>query len=228
MRLIALLSWYDERTDWLAELVASMARAGVDHVVAVDGAYALYPQAGGTSGSQQAQVVTACAVGAGMGVTIHVPQGPWIGNEVEKRSALFSLGGVIAEPGTDWFWVCDADEVIAQAAGVREQLERSDLAVAEVLVEEHVAQGAYEWNRAVIRKLFRAHPAGIRVEHHHARYVNGDGDVLEDRGHPLGQVEAKSLWDVKIHHRPGDREEYRTAKRLSYYETRRNLAIEVG
>jgi hypothetical protein len=44
MRLIALLSFYDEPAEALAECVQSLARAGCDHVVAVDGAYALYPE----------------------------------------------------------------------------------------------------------------------------------------------------------------------------------------
>lgn len=227
MRLIALLSWFDERADWLAELVASMARAGVDHVVAVDGAYAMYPQARGNSDTEQAQAVTATALGAGMGVTVHVPQHSWVGNEVEKRSFLFAAGHLAAEPGVDWLWVCDADEVITQAAGVRDALEATSLDVAEVLLEEHVAQGEFEWNRAPIRKLFRAHPAGITVEGHHARYVDGDGGVLWDASRPV-HVDAESLWDVRVLHRPAAREAYRTAKRHAYYERRRDFALETS
>lgn len=226
MRLIALLSWYDERTDWLAELVASMAAAGVDHVVAVDGAYALYPQAAGSSGSEQAAVVAAAALGARIGMTVHVPRWPWIGNEVEKRTAMFALGHVIAEAGEDWLWVCDGDEVITTAHGLRDELETTTLDVGELMLFERVCQGEHELNHQPIRKLFRAQSSGIRVEDHHARYVSGDGDVLWDAGRPAQQVEALSLWDIKVRHRPGGRETYRNVKRDSYYTSRSTLAVE--
>jgi hypothetical protein len=47
-------------------------------------------------------------------------QEPWQGNEVEKRSALFALSDTIACPG-DWVWVCDADEVVTDAYGVKDR-----------------------------------------------------------------------------------------------------------
>lgn len=228
MRLIALLSWFDERSDWLAELVASMATANVDHVVAIDGSYALYPQAKGSSGSEQATIMAAAALGARMGVTVHVPQWPWIGNEVEKRTAMFALGHVVAQAGEDWLWVCDGDEVITQAAGLRDALEDTALDVAEVMLREGVRQGEHEFNHQPIRKLFRAQPSGIRVEGHHARYVTGDDVVLWDAGRPDDQVEALSYWDVQVRHRPCEREPYRNAKRNSYYQSRTDLATEVG
>lgn len=228
MRLIACLSWYDENPAWLTELVAGLARAGVDHVVAIDGAYALYPQARGNSGSEQAQVVLASAVGCGMGVTVHLPPHPWVGNEIEKRTALFVLAHAVAEPGADWLWVCDADEVITTAAGLRDQLEATDLDVASVLLCEGICQGEHEWSTMPIRKLFRAHPQGIRVERHHARYVTGDDDVLWDASNPIVEAEALQAWDVKVRHRPGDREAYRTRKRLAYYQVRQNVQAEAA
>lgn len=220
MRLIALLSWYDERPDWLAELVASMARAGVDHVVAVDGSYALYPRAQGSSGSMQAAVVTATALGARMGVTVHVPQGPWIGNEIEKRTFMFAAGHLIADPGEDWLWVCDGDEVITTAPGIREALERTPLDVGEVLLWDR------DGSTGPIRKLFRTHPGGIRVEGHHARYLNGADEVLWNAGHPVGVVDAENVWDVRVQHRPAERSELRNEHRNRYYALRRTAGVE--
>lgn len=218
MKLICLLSWYDEQSSWLAELVASMARAGADHVVAVDGAFMLYPEARGHSGSEQAQIVTATAVGAGMGVTVHAPAEPWFGNEVEKRSFLFAAGHLVAE-AADWFWVCDSDEVITTAIGLRERLETTECDVGEVTLTDGEGQHP-------IRKLFRAHPAGIRVEGYHARYVDGTGRVLWDNTRYREEEPALGCWDVKVRHRQRERPAYREANRRECYALRDELGVE--
>jgi hypothetical protein len=208
MRLVGLLSWFDENPAWLAEVVASLAGT-VDHIVAVDGSYALYPEARGSSGSEQADAVTSTAQGARMGVTLHVPQWPWVGNEVEKRTAMFALGHLIAAPGEDWLAVVDADEVWTHAAGLRDALARTDLDVAEVLVYERVAQGEHELNRTMIRKCFRAQPDGIRLVGTHSHY----------------RANVGALWNP---HRPGGREAYRTRARLAYYDRRSRFGTEVA
>ena len=219
MRIIGLVSWFDEQCSWLAELVASMARARVDHVVAVDGAFGLYPEARGASPSEQTQTVLATALGAGMGVTVHVPADPWFGNEVEKRSFLFAAGHLVAEPGVDWLWVCDADEVIETAFGLRARLEASERDVAEVSLVG--GGGQYP-----IRKLFRAYPDGIRVEGYHARYVDGDGRVLWDYTDPQAEVDAENCWDVRVRHRLEGRVAHRVEARADYYALRDELGVE--
>jgi hypothetical protein len=45
VNLIGILCWFDERPAALAGVVAGLAKAGVSHVVAVDGAYSLFPNA---------------------------------------------------------------------------------------------------------------------------------------------------------------------------------------
>ena len=42
-RVIALLSWFDEPPVSLVTCLQALAEAGTDHVVALDGRYALYP-----------------------------------------------------------------------------------------------------------------------------------------------------------------------------------------
>jgi hypothetical protein len=220
MRLIALLSWYQEDVAWLAELVASMARAGVEHVVAVDGAYALFPQARGQSPSEQAQTVLATAAGAGIGVTVHSPALPWPGNEVQKRSWLFAAAHLVAEHGRDWLWVCDADEVI-ETAPDREALGASSSVVAEVLLVQD--DGAHP-----VRRLFRAHSRGITVNGRHGRYVDGAGRVLWDSCDPASQVEAVSAWGVRMRHRSSQRAAARTSARLAYYQRRDTRHLEAA
>jgi hypothetical protein len=223
MRLVALLSWFDENPAWLAEVVASLAGT-VDHIVAVDGSYALYPEARGSSGTEQADAVTGTAQGARMGVTLHVPQWPWVGNEVEKRTAMFALGHLAAEPGEDWLVVVDADEVWTHTAGLRDALARTDLDVAEVLLYERVAQGDHELNRSMIRKCFRAQPDGIRLVGTHCHYEAAVGALWNSHG---PQVPAEQLMDVRVRHRPAGREAYRTRRRLAYYDRRSQFGAEV-
>jgi hypothetical protein len=109
-RIIALLSWFDEPDAVLGQCLAGLQYAGVDHVVAVDGRYALFPGEDAVSpAAQQGLIALACRT-LGMGCSLHLPTGAWSG-EVEKRNFLFDQGLAVAEPG-DWFLVVDADIVI--------------------------------------------------------------------------------------------------------------------
>lgn len=154
-----------------------------------------------------------------------MPQTPWFGNEVEKRDALFRLGHAVAEPREDWLVVADADEVWKPGHDLYDGLTATDLDVAEIMLEERVGAGGHEWNRQMIRKCFRAHPRGIRVEGAHYRYVNGDGLVLWGG---YAEEPCEQLMDVRVRHRPGDREIYRDRKRLAYYERRTSAQIETA
>lgn len=222
MKVVALLSWYLEKPEWLAELVASCGRAGVDHIVCCDGAYALFPEAKGNSGSEQGSLISAAAIGSGMGVTVHQQANlePWWGNEVEKRTMLFRLAHFIAEPGVDWLWVLDADEIVTSASGLREDLASAPLGTdaAEVTILEGPGQRQ-------LRKLFRAQPDGITVEGYHARYVTGDGRVLwgpQDEMDPF-TVECGG---TKVRHRPDLRHPYRKQDKDEYYSLRGRMKIE--
>lgn len=233
MRLIALLSWFDESPVWLAELVASLASAGVDHIVALDGAYGLYRPCEAWSGTEQHDAILHTARGCGLGCTIHVPQRPWDGNEVAKRTALFAYGDLAAEPG-DWLWVADADEVVTSSGDTKRTLEQTSLDVAEVLLWERmdwhsrrpeeeraaVESDLPERSQTTIRKLFRA-GLGIRVSGNHYTYVTADGRVLWGMGR--AQEEAVSVLEVKIEHRNRWRAQARTSARNAYYE-RRDIA----
>lgn len=217
MRLIACLSWYDEDPGMLSELVASMARAGISHVVAVDGAYALYPQAKGGSPSEQAAAVLHTARGGGMGVTIHTPQHQWIGNECQKRTFLFDTAHLIAEPGTDWLWVLDADEVIDESGDLHADLDATEADVAEVLLVEDGAASP-------MRMLFRAQEGGIRVLGSHSTYLDPVGRRLWA---PLGDLQpAEQLFDVRVRHRPTARRVAREAAQERYYALRDRVGAE--
>lgn len=110
-RIIGLLSWWDESPTWLAATVTSMARV-CDHIVALDGRYALFPDTRTASPQQQADAIACAAYGAAVGLTLVQPRHIWA-DEMEKRTALFQYGAVAADTFTDWYLIMDADEVLA-------------------------------------------------------------------------------------------------------------------
>src|SRR4051794_15749163 len=106
MKVIACLSWWDERPDWLSECVKYVSMFA-SHIVAVDGAYAGWP--GGTPDSprEQADAIRDAAEGSGIRCTMFVPTRTWHGDEVGKRAFVISLA---QQTPADWFFWIDADE----------------------------------------------------------------------------------------------------------------------
>ncbi len=241
MKLILLLNWYEESAAWLAATVASCADL-VEHVVAVDGAYFLFPQGRARSGSEQAEAIRETATALGMGATVHQPREPWYGNEVEKRSFLFRLAAVNASP-EDWFFVLDGDEVVTENPGdVLERLGRSAHDVAETMLWErfdpHLTAKLSEVARVTPlpreqgsphRQLFRALP-GLRVEGAHYVYrAERDGRTVTLWGHDdHHELEpAEDMTGLRVEHRRQHRDLARLRQADTYYERRDRLRVEV-
>jgi hypothetical protein len=221
VKVIGLLSWYEEPASWLAECVASMAGL-CDHLVAVDGPYARFPGATRkpSSGSEQADTIARTSAGAGIGCTIHVARQPWWGNEVEKRSFMFDLAMVIAEPGVDWLVRIDADEVFTTVPpDTRTLLAKSDRDVAEVTMWERGTDDGQD-SQFPLRVAFRALP-DIRIQQaHYVVTVPGpDGATRVLVGNDsVHQAElAEPLWDVRLEHRTRQRSAMRRALKDQYY-----------
>jgi hypothetical protein len=221
MRVIAMLSWYDEPPLALSALVTSLAGVA-DHIVAVDGAYHLFP--GGTARSSRdevAAIVETCRA-AGIGCTPHQPQTVWYGNEIEKRDTLVRLAAGIAEPGVDWLFRIDADEQVTQAPfDLHDRLAATDADAGVVTL--WAGGGASTNPRAPF--LMRAH-ADMRCEHNHYTYtgVNRDGDrVTLSVGEETGPT--VDCTDLRVEHREM-RSFVRHQAKLDYYRMRNELGIE--
>lgn len=215
MRIIGLLNWYEEPASWLAECVASAAKL-CDHLIAVDGPYAKFPGALSrtASGSEQADVITHTAAGAGIGCTVHVHNQPWWGNEVEKRDWMFRLAGLVAT-AEDWLLVIDADEVLSIVPpDTRELLQRSEFDVAELKIWDN------EGTQTLDRRLLRAIP-GLRVEGAHYVWTAPDGaggkKVLRGSQSRHKLAPAESLWDLRLEHRQRHRNTDRQSAKREYY-----------
>jgi hypothetical protein len=232
MQIVALLSWYEEDPAWLAEMVATLPAAGVTHLVALDGAYALYPGASPASDPAQKLALNTAAQQAGIEADIYTPDGVFKGNEVEKRSALFELAESVTGPD-DWYFVMDADELISEVpTDFHDRLASTDRDVAEVtFVEQRDPERPPPslWQRKdayPIRVLFRA-IRGLRVKTNHWTYVTPDGRKLW--GQNKRTLEATlDCTDLRILHRSDLRQQDRRTDQYAYYAIRDDRRAEIG
>lgn len=223
-QIIGILSWYDENPAWLGACVASMCGAGLRHIVAVDGAYALFPDGirHPRSGMEQHSAVSEVCQALNVGLTLYSPAEAFAGNETEKRSLGFRLAELVAEED-DWYFVMDADQVIVSAIGLHQKLAATELDVAETLFYERGVGQEMNGQRSLwpVRNLFRAIP-GLKVEGKHYDYVLPDGRNLWGDA-PL---EPAAWTGVEVEHRTRWRSRPRIEAQERYYQRRAELGVE--
>lgn len=236
-RIAGLLSWYDENPAWLSAAIASMGLLEVDHLVAVDGAYGLYPDGKRSSSPEQREAIEETAHGMGIGLTLHIPPTVWSGNEVEKRSAMFALAEMVARPDRDWYFVLDADEVVKTVpADLRRRLAETNCDVGETTCLNRTPpqteqEQEFRWDpisRVTIPKFFRAIP-GLRVVGNHYTYALPDGRKLWGHGFDMQRRDSEQFvdfTDLKIEHRTAFRGVFRREQQKDYYQRRERLKTE--
>ncbi|HUW16029.1 MAG TPA: hypothetical protein VMW94_03030, partial [Actinomycetes bacterium] len=117
MIITAALPWWDEPPELLEACVRGIATVA-DRLVALDGAYARYPDGTPASPPIQAETIERVAAEVGLECLILTPHRLWRG-QVEKRTYLLAAASV----GSDWLVVVDADHLIrADRAPVRAEL----------------------------------------------------------------------------------------------------------
>lgn len=230
--IVGLLAWYDESPSWLSASVAAAARV-CDHLIAVDGAYAGFPGGEPCSESGQAEAIREVCHALGVGYTIHTPRHVWAGGQVEKRTRMFELALTVCEPGRDWLFVIDADEVVLDAPeDLRARLADTGADVAGVTMIQRYDPEAWPEMVRVIdvepgsmmlnhRKLFRALP-GLHVDGCHYCYRTGD-TVLWGPGET---PDAADMNDLRVLHRNMHRPLARKRKQETFYRLRAELGLE--
>lgn len=169
MKIYALLSFYDEKPDDLTRCVRSL-KGFADCLVALDGAYATFPDARAMSPYDQLRALGDAAYQSVDAYKVTSPYKPWAGGEVEKRAALFELARRAGATPDDWFLIIDGDmELASYTPEARELLAASALDIAEVRWRDVQVDGV-PCSDLKFRSLFRALP-GLTVERAHYLYV---------------------------------------------------------
>lgn len=247
-RIIGLLSWWEESEAWLSATVASMGRV-CDHIVAVDGRYALYPGDRVQSASSEGYAIQDAARAAGMGLTLYTHPRTFR-DEMEKRTHLFRLGMLEAQEFEDWFFILDGDEVLIESPdrdAMRHILDAArhdgkDVATGKLWEKTDPAADpqredlsrkmpvAYTYETATPR-FWRA-LRDLRVEGYHYNYVgeNEHGETVEMWGCDE-VVSSRAGWcftgnDVVIENRNRLRAQLRDADRQQYYRDRDDTGLE--
>jgi hypothetical protein len=220
----ALLSWYDEPPEALRDLIGSLTKIPVTRLVALDGAYALYPDGQNRSNSlQHAAIIHACQH-HGIQLTIETPATVWAGNEVEKRNRLFELAETVTTPD-DWYMVVDADELVLKAPGdIPERLNGTPFDVAGITLHEpgHPL-GPIRFD--TFPMFFRA-IRGLRCHQDHFTYRTPDGRLLWGNAKTARLEPRADLTDILVEHRNQLRHYDRRKAALDYYRTRDEAGVE--
>lgn len=216
MRLVALLSFFDEQPRFLERLVASLPLASVSTLVALDGRYAHYPCAYDQSPPDQYAALTAACETAGITLRLHRPTGPWP-TEMAKRTALFQKGEQATTP-EDWYLIVDGDEEILSAPDdLKAQLEHCIFDVATADLEQ-------EDPRPGFPKMFRA-IRGLHVKTNHYTYCTPDGRYLWGNARTT-RLEARHPTTMRIWHDERGRTPQRRAGQVGYYMRRDHAHLE--
>jgi hypothetical protein len=238
MKLIGVCIWYDESPAWLAAMATSMA-PHIHHLVAVDGAYGLYPEAAKWSRPDQHEALLYVCQAAGIGLTLHTPPDIWVDNEVEKRAFSMRLAQQTAEPDVDWLWIMDSDQVVLSCPpDLHRRLEDTDLNVAETTFLENHPQAMnptatphyFNWgaegSEFHVRNFFRALP-DLEQGHNHFT-VTGGGETLWGNASTSPLATALDLKDLRIDHRTNLRAKHRHDSQYVYYKRRDDYGVERG
>lgn len=252
MKVYALLSHFDESVDHLTRCVTSL-KGFADVIVALDGAYATFPDARAQSDSGQDEALHKAARDAGLAYSIKVSHGLWA-SEVEKRAALFELGRKAGATPDDWLLIIDGDMGLAEfTADARDRLAATELDVADVNWHDVQVNGV-KCSTQCFRSLFRALP-GLTVERTHYLYTvptapcfrcGGTSGMGYDGGAcqtchgaparrflwhvPSGHISPEPALDltdaVTLHHYNSQRDPDRKSRALRYYRARDDAHLE--
>ena len=228
MRVIGLLSWFDERPDDLRRAISSHA-GFVDAFVCVDGRYALYGSGTSTSAADQYAAIGETCTEHGLDLALVSRVAPWEG-EVHKRTALFRHGLAMAEIGRDWFWIIDGDNELMEHDGVdhfRAHLASTDEHVCEVILSEPGRM--WQDLRRPMRQLFRALPGFAPYGRHWYYVAQVDGEWRYLWGpQERDLVPAREMHGLVVRHHHVDREQARRNAAYSYYARRDERKVETS
>lgn len=211
IRIVALLSWFDEDPEWLRLTVESLDKLPVTDLVSVDGPYPLFPSEYDESPPECFEAIAAAAGRLGLNLH-HFAVGRL--TEIEKRSLMFEKAEALTTED-DWYLVLDADERVEKINGDLNL--QGD--VANCVLYEPDTMKTFD-----IRMFFRA-LRGLRVHHNHHTYASLDANkclwgMKSDNEEPVCDS------GVVLSHHTNLRSEPRAKAAKTYYDERDRLGIE--
>lgn len=229
MKVTGILCWYQENPLWLTAAITAIAPA-LDHLIALDGGYFLYPGAleQPSSNVEQSIAVLEATAACNLGLTLYRPSQPFMENEVEKRNMSLDLAETIKEVDTDWLLVFDADMIARKfdRAYLRQDLQQSDHLVAQYARYESPEDEGF----TPVRGMYRFVPGLAYGPAHWCVSAPTDGPRIWLWGKPdihEPYAEALDLSSIlKFDHRNTRRNSVRAAKVKEYYAQRDALGIE--
>lgn len=219
MRVIGLLAWYDEPTKDLERCIRTFHAAGVTALVAVDGAYGLFPGAQPVSPVEQHVLIAQTCAELKIDLRLWRPRELW-DTETDKRAFMFGLAEQhLRQSDEDWYCVMDADEYVKGQVDLQGLLRKTRFDAADVTFDEPAGAGKPH-KRFELRCLFRA-LEGLTVRFNHHTYMVGDR-ILWGYGHEP----AEDLTFVTIVHTTNLRPAKRRKLKDTYYADRDDQGIE--
>jgi hypothetical protein len=217
LTICAAVAWYLEPPAFLDRLIRSLAYR-VDHVVCLDGAWRLFPDAAPRSTDAEHETLVTAAAETGQDITIRVPDEVFE-SQVAKRAELMALA---AEHG-DWVLVIDGDEYVSRGLGLglHWALERTDAIIGDVKLKNTNNGETMPYSHPDGGLRGRLSRAGATVDIVHSGYFY--------EGRPLYAAEpAIDVADlITITHDNCNRGRDRNQMAIDYRRARQNTGVEV-
>lgn len=221
----AMLNWYDEDENDLQRVISDVIRLGAAQVVAVDGAYANFPDGTPRSPLYQHVALQELCEYHGVGLLSYAPSKVWQGDEVAKRQFMLELALTVT-PADGWLLVYDADYELVRTA-FDMQVYLSDLPpefdavdVCFTTATEPRVAASWHWARLFMRAIPGMHMGG-----NHYTYVLPSG-----RKHKIlvkgSSAAAQQLHSLGIYHRHQLRPSDRHDRQAAYYDIRDTQKLE--
>lgn len=195
---------------------------GCTHVVAVDGAYALYPHDQVSSDPDQAEAIIDGCRANDLGLVLCDLKQTWIHNEIQKRQYMLDVAKTIATGVGDWLMPWDADFHLEQMDfDLFDKLRSGKSDFWDIEISDAPTGDVGWW---WVRLFLRAHAIEGFVRNHYT-YALWDGTetVVGPRAADLVRGRQTTM---RIRHKPNNRVEGRRERQVEYYEQRHALKIE--
>jgi hypothetical protein len=228
----ALMAFYDDPADTTEAAIRSV-QGLVDHLVAVDGAYATFPGGEAKSPDEMRDRIQATAEEIGVDVLFYTPADVWAGGEPEKRDRMYRMADAT---GADWYTILDTDFLFEYPQGVHAVLDSLDAAlgyeVAKVTLVDYLAPSEGSDDRvrqeSELPLFYRAAglgPIHIGPTHFHTWREGAGTHLWGCQNTP--QVPWADLTDVvHVQHKWWERTDDRQAQKWGYYVLRDAAQLE--